>query len=122
MNRKLSLFDIWQDGEESHLLPGDFMGSVVCAESLDDAKRIHPNSFFTEHRYNEETGEWETSIGEEEWLPIKCKWPSPEKIHVKYLGIAKSGMSSGVVRSSCVVQFGMPRMRLCSSPDDGCLS
>ncbi len=77
---------------------------VVCAESEDEAKYIHPSRFVTHYRgekwygtYSNNSGEYETENDEYgSWVTI----PNLDKLEIKYLGEATEGLDKGVILSS----------------------
>lgn len=62
-----------------------FSDMVVCAESEEDAKNIHPYS------------EWD---GISAWESSHCWCKSPQSVTAKYLGQAAEGLKRGVICAS----------------------
>ena len=64
--------------------------AIVCAKNEDDAKLIHPDSGRT---WNPEACCW----GPYKW---DYTWTSPKEVSDMYIGMAKPGMTEGVVLAS----------------------
>ena len=64
-----------------------YSDAVVCAESEEDAKKIHPSDY----RDDEEVTEKEEQYG---------TWTTLSNVDAKYIGEAKEGSERGVVCSS----------------------
>ncbi|MDC8446096.1 MAG: hypothetical protein LV471_09260 [Nitrosomonas sp.] len=75
------LYLISQDADDNY---DNYTAAVVCAESEDEAKKIHPDgrSQFPDWSYNDN------------WAK------SPDMVNVKYLGIADESINIGVVLHS----------------------
>jgi hypothetical protein len=80
-DRAMNLYKISQTQNENY---DTYDSAVVCAESLDAAKEINPS------------GKWGEGGGN-----ILTRWcKAPEDVCVEYIGIARDGLTVGIVLSS----------------------
>jgi len=83
--------------------------AVVCAESEDEARKIHPSNFVTHHRDGKWYGthalcvdeaengkEYETENGYCSWIPFDAI----HKLDVELLGKADSSVEAGLIMAS----------------------
>ena len=69
---------------------GTYESRVVCAESEDEARKIHPDPY----EDDSEDGKWWEV---DEYLRSDGWAKSPETVEVEFIGIAKEGLEKGVV-------------------------
>lgn len=75
----MNLYLIWQDENNDY---DTYDSCVVCAESIEEACKIHPNGY-----------DWDPVYGNE-WAS------SPEKVYCRLIGKAESYIPKGVILAS----------------------
>lgn len=78
----MKLFKIWQ---EVNLNYNNYDSAVVCANSEDEARKIHPYEGEPDSEGEFEESDWANNISE---------------VNVEYLGEAKEGMKQGIICAS----------------------
>jgi len=74
---------------------------IVCAESEEEAKRIHPSNYYecgeNDHWYFVRSDDTKIDEGEN---PKFSEWCAIKDVQVEYLGEAKKGSKKGVIIAS----------------------
>ena len=71
-----------------------FDSCVVAAESVEDAKRVHP--YGEEYEYRESAGEWGRWGHSGYWLDDRT-WAKPENVTATRIGVADPSIKAGTV-------------------------
>lgn len=80
----MNLYLIWQ---EENMGYDTYDSGIVCAENIDEACKIHPNSNYKGYSQKD----WENDL---EWAT------SPENVHCRLIGKAESYIPKGVILAS----------------------
>lgn len=78
----MKLFKIYQNVNNGY---DTYSDAIVCAETAEDAQRIHPSDYVEET--TEEPADYDS------WAPLS-------KVQVEYIGDARDGLPRGVVCAS----------------------
>lgn len=80
----MNLYLLWQEENNDY---DTYDSCIVCAENMDEARLIHPNSNYKGYSQKD----WESDL---EWAT------SPENVHCRLIGKAESYIPKGVILAS----------------------